>query len=335
MKRILSFICVFVLCIALLSGGALLVRKLHTMYGNIWDTLDQLSYSVNQIEQASAQHDAEFSELAAQLDTVSMQVNHLHRQALTAEQFAYSNAWMDNVPPYIAHACGGIGDVTYTNSREAFLHNYALGQRVFEIDFNLADDGVLIASHDEDYWRSITDSTQPYTSVNFNQTPIYDQYESLNCSEVIELMAAYPDIYVVTDTKATTQAEVMLAFSQLVYCAQQTHPEVLERIIPQIYHEDMLPWITSIYSFQSVIYTLYQVRWTPESVLNFCMNSGVRFITMPLDQFNEETLQLWDTLGIQVAVHTVNDEAQAQALLSSGVDMIYTDFITPGSGADN
>ena len=45
----------------------------------------------------------------------------------------------------------------------------------------------------------------------------------------------------------------MLAFSQLVYCAKNTHPEVLERLIPQIYNEDMLSWVCAVYPFRSVI----------------------------------------------------------------------------------
>ena len=199
----------------------------------------------------------------------------------------------------------------------------------FEIDFNLANDGVLIACHSEDDWRRMTGSTLPYESRHFDEQPLCGQYESLNAQEVIELLTEHPDAYIITDTKDTTQTEVMLAFSQLVYLAQKTHPEVLARIIPQIYNEDMLPWVEAVYPFPSIIYTLYQVLWTPESVLDFCMNSGVRFITMPQDQVTEEALRLWDTLGIRVGVHTVNDPLQAQQLFDLGVDMLYTDFLTP------
>lgn len=160
---------------------------------------------------------------------------------------------------------------------------------------------------------------------------LFNSYESLKIDEIIELLILYPDAYLVTDTKDTSKTNVMLAFSQIVHHAEQTHPEVLERIIPQIYHEDMLSWITSIYPFHSVILTLYQLEWTPESVLDFCINSGVRFVTLSFDRVTEDILRLWDSLNICTAVHTVNDTEAANTFLDMGVDMIYTDFITPYS----
>ena len=327
MKRTLMTLCSLVLIAALFLAGLFAVRKLHAMYKSVWDAMDDLTLAVNALLDGQDQAADQMRSLSNQLDTASAQIERLHRLYAGPTDDEY--AWADSVPPYIAHACGGIDGISYTNSREAFILNYELGQRVFEIDFNLAEDGVLIACHEEADWRSMTGSSLPYSSQHFNELPLYGQYESLTAEEVIELMAAYPDVYVVTDTKATTKAEVMLAFSQLVYGAQKAHPEVLDRIIPQIYNEEMLSWITSVYPFSSVIYTLYQVSWTPESILDFCMNSGVRLITMPLDQLAEDTLRLWKTLGIRVAVHTVNDPVQAQQLFDLGVDMIYTDFLTP------
>jgi len=327
MKRFLSIL--LILC--LLLGGLLAGNKLISMYRNVWNTLDNLTLSSYENASGTAMILQTVDALQSQIDTLSTQVDHLHRQAfysIGSKQNNYDYSWVDNVPPYIAHACGGIGDATYTNSREAFIHNYELGQRVFEIDFNLSDDGVLIASHDEQIWRSLTGSDLPYSSENFYSTRLLDGYESLSCREVIELLAAYPDAYVVTDTKATTQEEVMLAFSQLVHCAKQVHPEALDRIIPQIYHEEMLPWISAVHPFRSVIFTLYQLRWMPDAILNFCMNSGVRFITMPADQVTEEVLRLWDTVGVHIGVHTINDPGEAKALFDMGVDMLYTDFLT-------
>jgi len=328
MKRFLAVLCTVLLCLGLLGGGFLTVRKVFSMYKNIWDVLDRLTISSDNLSSNLDSISGRVDSLGEEVHTLVTQADHLHRQAFPGEQTGFDYSWVDRTPPYIAHACGGINGLTYTNSREAFVYNYELGQRVFEIDFNLTNDGVLIASHDENIWRNLTGSELDYTLENFNQQPIHGSYESLTCAEVIELMAAYPDAYVVTDTKATTQSEVLLAFSQLVHCAKQTHPEVLERIIPQIYNEDMLSWISAVHPFRSVIFTLYQLRWTPEAILNFCMNSGVRFITMPADQVNDDVLKLWDTLGIHIAVHTINDPSEAEMLFDKGVDMIYTDFLT-------
>lgn len=325
MKRRAKVCALIVTAFLVIVGSCLAVCKLYSMYENVWNTLDDISESANKIKR-------ETQYLSEATRNIAAQVERFHKDTYFRNgeiQSAFDYSWMNDVPPYIAHACGGIDGKIYTNSREAFLLNYQLGHRVFEIDFNLGQDGFLIACHDENDWRKMTGTDLPYTRENFNRMLIYNQYESLDCTEVIDLMEEYPDIYVVTDTKDDTQEEAMLAFSQLVYYAKQKHPEVLERIIPQIYNEEMLSWISSIYPFKSVIFTLYATSWTPQSVLNFCTNSGIRFITMPVGLVSKEILRLWDTMDIQVAVHTVNDEQHIDELFDMGVDMIYTDFAVP------
>ena len=50
----------------------------------------------------------------------------------------------------IVHAGGLLDGVPYTNSLEALNANYAAGRRVFEVDFELTSDGVLVLAHDWD-----------------------------------------------------------------------------------------------------------------------------------------------------------------------------------------
>ena len=71
------------------------------------------------------------------------------------------------------------------------------------------------------------------------------------------------------------------------------------------------------------------VSRTPEDVLDFCRHSGVRFITLPQGSYTPEMAQLWDELDISIAVHTVNETDKAQQFIKDGVDMIYTDFLSP------
>ena len=51
-------------------------------------------------------------------------------------------------PIFIAHAGGGINQLTYTNSLEALNSNYDKGFRCFEIDFSWTLDEELVAIHD-------------------------------------------------------------------------------------------------------------------------------------------------------------------------------------------
>lgn len=247
------------------------------------------------------------------------------------QYFDFNYDWAEQSAPLIAHAGGGIDGVAYTNSREAFLYNYEQGHRVFEIDLELTEEYQLVAAHDADRWRALAgvSSETPFTGPIFEQTLLNGQYTPMTIGDVIDLMAEYPDAYVITDTKYTDKTSVLLQFSQLVKSAQARHPEALGRIIPQIYNEDMYDYVMRVYPFRSMIYTLYQTDWTPESVRDFCEQTGIRFVTMPCDEADAEVIRLWKEQDIHTAVHTVNDEATMQKMLALGTDMIYTDFLMP------
>lgn len=86
-----------------------------------------------------------------------------------------------------------------------------------------------------------------------------------------------------------------------------------------------------IYDWKSVIFTLYQTDYTTQSLQAFVLNSGVGCITMWDNLASTDMIASLDAVGARVAVHTVNDEAYAKLLISSGVDLIYTDFLEPDS----
>lgn len=307
---------VLLLCVVLIAAGAAFAAK--RLYVK---TRDLYNY------------------VADKVDTIEITTDRLKRELLDAtwhtflpqEPWTFDDSWTKQTPPYIAHAMGGIDGNTYTNSLEAFEHNYALGHRVFEVDFGLTQDYQLVAVHDENLWRKMADvpEEEPFTHDAFMTYPPMGIYTPLDHRDVIDLMAQYPDMYIVTDTKDTDFVHVHLAFTQLAAYANSVDPTILDRIIPQIYHEEMLEWIMDIHPFRSVIYTLYQTSWTPDRVYEFCAKSGVRFITMHMDWVKQSTTDLWSQLGVNIAAHTCNSEDKAQALFDKGVDRIYTDFIVP------
>lgn len=293
-------------------AGAKLFVKARGIYAGFSDKIHRISRTVEHLDEKA--------------DRLEAAVLRLDRP------YAFDDSWVQNNPPFIAHAMGGVDELTYTNSLEAFEHNYALGHRVFEVDFDLTEtEHMLVASHSTEDWREMTglDENAVFSREAFKQTPLYGKYTPLDYQDVIRLMVQYPDIYVVTDTKYQDYFSVLLGFSQLVRYADSVDPTVLDRIIPQIYNEDMLSWVMDVYPFKSIIFTLYATSWTPQSVYEFCAESGVRFITMWADAVTEDIMTLWNTLGIQVGAHTCNDPAQIDALRELGVDVIYTDFVGP------
>lgn len=200
--------------------------------------------------------------------------------ATTAYSFDYS--WADY--PYIAHALGGINGDNYTNSREAFLYNYELGHRVFEIDLALTEDGQLASiPHNLSTWRARTNSPDSvtFTSENISSRPVDGKYHLLFCPDIASMLQNHPDIYLMTDSKDTEGDSMRQELSQLVNCISSVDTKLLDRVIVQIYHPGMLDWLMELHPWKSVVYTLYaNPDWTPENVLAFAKSSGVKFVTM-------------------------------------------------------
>lgn len=303
-----------VLLIAAVLAGALAVAaiKAYSLYTNLSRKMDYANSVIYSLEET--------------VDNIHHSINR------EFSRYSFDYSWIGQTPPLVAHAFGGIDGYTYTNSIEAFEQNYALGHRIFEVDFDVTEtEYTMIAAHDEASWREKVslDEIAPYSYDNFISTRIYDRYTPMDYRNVIDLLVHYPDIYIVTDTKYTDLTTVLLQFSQLVKYAEETDASVLDRIIPQIYHEDMLGWVMSVYPFKSAIYTLYYTGSNPQAAYDFCEQSGIRFITAPQDWINSYAINIWDALNITVAAHTVNSAQEAQQLKSLGVDLFYTDFLTP------
>ncbi len=247
----------------------------------------------------------------------------------TENDFDYS--WVDG-SRYIAHAFGGILGKTYTNSYEAFLLNYQLGQRIFEVDFALTDDGIPVLEHDAPHWHETTNSPAdtPFTYDNFRSKLIYGEFHGVDCKQLVQIMSEHPDIFLVTDTKYDDQENTKRVLNPIVEHAKQIDPSVLDRFIIQIYNEEMFDWVMEIYPWKSIIYTLYNSPgWTSENVVEFSKRTGVKYITVPAVWLNQEITDTWKNAGLYVAVHTVNDFSEVKRFQSMGVDMIYTDFLIP------
>ncbi len=253
--------------------------------------------------------------------------------------FDYSWA-RDNA--YIAHAFGGIFGDSYTNSYEAFLLNYQLGHRVFEVDFSITDDGKTVAAHDPGSWShkaNVTpDSdiknpaleTETFTYDNFMSSLWFGKYHPVDLAQLFQIMKEHPDIYIVTDTKYSDPKHVEQQFSAFRSAAAEVDLALLDRFVVQIYNPDMLAEVMAIYPWKSVIYTLYNdPEWTPENVLEFSKQSGVKFITMWGSWVTADIAKLWQPANIQIAAHTINQLAYANQLRSLGVNVIYTDFLLP------
>lgn len=240
----------------------------------------------------------------------------------------------------VAHAMGSVDQLFFTNSREAFEQNYARGYRVFEVDLQLTTDGFLLSRHDwgnylYDRFKQVIPREQmdrPAPLEPLLSFPIYGRYHAMSFEQIVELLQNHPDLWIVTDTKGTSEEEVRQQFEAMMRAASGKEG-VLERVIPQLYSRDMLRWVESIHAFPSYIYTLYQSQDSERQVLDFVLaEPKVDAITMAQDRALKSApfIAKLASMRVPVYAHTVNDETIIRDLAAIGVHGIYSDSMTYG-----
>lgn len=256
-------------------------------------------------------------------------VNAIRRAALSSGISAGS--WTEI--PIFAHAMGMVDGRVGTNCKEAFLESYARGQRVFEVDFQLTSDGVLVARHD---WgdNANFNSEQSLEGVadwrTFMSTPICYYYEPLDIDGIMDLLQAYPDAYIVTDSKDTDEATVRAQIREIARAVDQAgDPALWNRIVVQIYHEEMFDWVRDEAPVKNWIFTLYQIGDPDyDEIGRFCRERGIPVVTMDATRLTAKNSRTLHSYGCLVYVHTVN-RLSSMAASSWGADGYYSDCITP------
>ena len=165
----------------------------------------------------------------------------------------------------------------------------------------------------------------------FTSTPAVYEQTPMTAVDLLYLMQEYPDMYLITDTKTTDKAQVQRQFRDLVNIANNIgSPEILSRIIPQLYNKEMLSWIKEIYPFENWIFTLYlYANPNYDDIANFCAANGIDTVTLHIDRAKKENISKLKAKGLKVYAHTVNRYRIFEDALAAGVDGIYTDRIKP------
>ena len=170
---------------------------------------------------------------------------------------------------------------------------------------------------------------KPLTLQEFKALPIHRTLQPLDFKDIAYLLHQHKDMYIVTDTKETTEAEIKKAFSVIIETAKQVDPEILDRIIPQVYNEEMYQIVNKMYPFDSYIYTLYQTYVSNERILNFAVANDINVITMDTRRFTPEFVKQLKDKGIYTYVNTINSPEEATDYMNNNVHGLYTDFLVP------
>ncbi|MDR1559781.1 MAG: hypothetical protein LBS84_08830 [Clostridiales bacterium] len=238
----------------------------------------------------------------------------------------YAPEWTNTAAGLVAHAGGNVDGVQGTNTIEAVEYNYSIGHRVFELDFNLTSDDVLVGVHD---WGA--ENIAPAWA-EFSSGKIQGKYTPTSYEQFIRFLSQHSDTYMVTDTKSydLTDERIAKQFQIMYDTAERVDPAVLERVIVQVYNQNMYHVINKIYKYPNILYTLYATPDTEDQVVEFVKTEGIPVVVMPPERANQPFLDRLLALSARVYLHTLNDYNEVMEWRAKGVWSVYTDSLSPG-----
>lgn len=240
------------------------------------------------------------------------------------ETLSLSADWVADGANLIAHAFGGWEGLIYTSGLESFLESflesYANGIRLFEWDSQFTSDGVLIGKHDS--------MRTPLATFEQEQQAV--PYTLISFSQVVDLMVDFDDWYLITDTKYHHNFLALYrTFEYMVSEINTVDPALIDRVIVQVYTQQMYHFVVNHFPFTQFIYTLYASPDTNEQVVEFVYQTGMPVVTMWIDRATPEFVAQLNNIGAEVFVHTTEDILLASNLFERGIRGVFTFFITP------
>jgi glycerophosphoryl diester phosphodiesterase len=225
----------------------------------------------------------------------------------------------------VAHAGGSVKSVQGTNTIEAVEANYALGHRVFELDFNLTSDGKLVGIHD---W-----GTKPAKSwEEFSSKPVSDSFTPTSLEMFLDFINEHEDAYIVTDTKSFDypDEEIEKQFKVLLD-ATKSRPWLRDRIVVQVYSQAMYHLVNKIYKYPNILYTLYMETDSEATIVKFVKKEKIPVVVMPPQRANQPFLTKLYDAGAKVFLHTLNSKEEVDGWLAKGISGVYTDDLPPSA----
>jgi len=224
----------------------------------------------------------------------------------------------------IAHGLGGIDGKSILNAREAFEGSYQRGKRVFETDLMFTEDGVLVAFHEGiENWFGWDKKIGEMKAEEFLGKKLFGKYSTMTFDDLLSLMEKYPDVWLVIDTKD----DFSRSMSGIVRVVDAHNPDLLRRIVPQVYREEDIKFLRTDYpQIREAILTLYRVDYKDERVLQLAtMYPEIVAVSMSLERFSERLVTGLKEKGTTALVHTVNDEKEIERYARLGVGGVFTD----------
>ncbi len=264
-----------------------------------------------------------------------------NNQILASKMTGYNSDWYAK-HMMVTHAMGAVREAKYntcyTNSKEALLQNINLGARIFEVDFGFSTDEQLTVVHN---WKRNAGgarmSLEEYLSRKIMGTPVTaSNFTPMTVEELLEAMVVNKDMVIITDTKSSqyTNEEAKAQIQQLITKANALDPDLILRIVPQVYDKKSYKLLEEVYHFQNVIFTAYNTDMTGDQILKYVTSKdNIKVITAPDgdERFDEAHIQALHESGLYLYNNTINDYDFYTELRGIGVDGVYTDLLLQDS----
>ncbi|MDA1354491.1 MAG: hypothetical protein O3A01_08550 [bacterium] len=221
----------------------------------------------------------------------------------------------------VAHAGGKINGQIYTNSLAALNHNYEMGFRLFEIDFNWTKEGNLICLHkwNDRHFKNAYGYTrkEAFSDSEFEAFRKSSPIASIGIDELIAWVKTHPDARIITDIKSNN-----LKGLQIIATLAQTHTA---KFIPQIYQPNEYSPAKEM-GYETIIWTLYRYSGNNKDVLKHAKKMDLFAITMPSERAEQGVAKTLAKHNIYSYVHTINSPYSASKYINRyNAAGIYTD----------
>ncbi|MEJ9209141.1 hypothetical protein P4H25_17695, partial [Paenibacillus larvae] len=106
------------------------------------------------------------------------------------------------------------------------------------------------------------------------------------------ILKNYPDVYFVTDTKEDQDKVIIQKQFELIVQAAKRAGDInlLDRIIPELYNEEMLNQVQAIYPFPSYLFSLYLSSYNEDEIVELAKKYDMSTLAMPPERASAEVL---------------------------------------------
>lgn len=253
--------------------------------------------------------------------------------------------YMDNYPnkfnydwtkenKYIAKRMGGVDGYANTNSKEAMEESYKRGIRVLQGDLTMTSDGKLVLCTDFTK-ESLANLSLPLTWQNeipsekeFLSKKIKNKYTTMSFNDVAEFMKNHKDVYFVVGLNNKSIKDVEKDYKEILKVSRKVDNNILKRIIPQIYYDQMYRPIMNMYDFKSAIYVVNKdEKKSMDKIIDFSFGHGIKIISLEEDKLSKDTIRKLTDRSMGIYMYGFNDLQKVSEFDPSYIFGVFSDYL--------